>query len=865
MSSRIKTRVPSKEKVISAPSSIGRDAARYLRDNQKKIKRSKKKRCDYLPENIEGAARALQAKTMSVRDAAAAFNVPPTTVHRKSHGQNPGPIGGPFVLDQTAEAEFADMIRSYCSSGNVMEKEFFRKVVLKYTDQRPPPKQRKKPFSCSDSWISGFLNRQGLKEFDHGKAKPLGIHRRIACNPKYVKEFIQKFTLCFNEYKKHLSEVLKIPPIDLTDEQVSAGIFAIDETSISNCTPLRYELKQLTPNSVACLQADVSGRSTTNASLLEVYCANGSMPFHVMTTKQTLSTEDKVLLASIDQRSQLLFCDLESGAFDSLAHAQCLAKIGDLRGSLPSLVIQDCPKTHKGVVSLNTAKDKGIHLMTLPHHSSWYLQVPDDLPFATLKSRHYRSMKEYRRQNSGKSPNLLMTLNIFLTSRKDVLTEHIIKKAFENCGQFPFSPRQIQIKAERAQQRCGMDIAWEETQELSPVEIELEQLRLTLAESRSKLQQIASSTRRSSGPLEDLLKEQEALEIRQAEEAHRRFEEKQSAARREVHAIASTPIPDDPPLFSQQHLMASFPDTEATSKYLQNQLLLMKPVIQRYEEEVKQSLDSRSGCYMINPKQTVTPRDLLAVRKTWIDQVKARIKAISKIMWRQKELKQACLTPLCDKKKGKSRWNLCPVCTRGFCPDCSQTSPMQQHVNHCTPVPLPTVQYPSGPVQVVHTTVNISDASTVSSIQIRTRITPTASPPTSIPASPPFSIPSSSHEVDTTVVSSSGASEVNICPSCQLLTPDSALGCQWCQHPGYAQISVTLSVSDSSETSSQHIDPHNSPNLFQAESTSLQQQASQTSLQNEINPSFSPTQLESISSRANDQQQPRQLRLQTIT
>ena len=299
-----------------------------------KTERSKKKRCDYPPEKVTGGVKAVVDNEMSLRAAEDAFGVPHSTLHRKSKGQCSGPIGTPYALTEKVEEEFADMIRSYCCNGNVMEKDFFRKIVLKYIEKHPPAKSRKMPFKCSNKWITGFLSRHGLKVYDHGKAKPLGIHRRIACNPLYVKEFIEKYNVCFTEYKNHLAEVLRIAPIDLSEEQISAGIFAIDETSISNCTRLRYELKQLTPNSVSCLQADVSGRSSINASLLEVYAADGSMPFHVMTTKQTLSTQEKVMLESIDPRSQLFFCDLESGAFDSMVHAQCLSKIGELRGNL---------------------------------------------------------------------------------------------------------------------------------------------------------------------------------------------------------------------------------------------------------------------------------------------------------------------------------------------------------------------------------------------------------------------------------------------------------------------------------------------------------------------------------------------------
>ena len=609
------------------------------------------------------------------------------------------------------------------------------------------------------------MQRNDLKEFDNGKSKPLGIHRRIACNPQYVKEFIDKFLRCYDEYKNHLAEVLQIPPIDLSDEQISAGIFALDETSISNCTPLRYELKRLTPTSSTCLQADVSGRSTTNASLLEIYCADGSMPFHVMTTKRNLTTEEKLHLAQIDQRSTLLFCDLQSGAFDSMAHSQSLAKIGQLRGILPSLVIQDCPNTHRGKESLETARNHAIHLMTLPHHSSWYLQVPDDLPFATLKSRHYREMKSYRKLNHGTSPDLFKTLDIFLRARRDVLTDKIIKKAFENCGQFPVSARQILLKADRAQQRCGIDMRYKETEELSPVTLQIESARAKLEAAKYELEKLRNLSRRSSGVLEDLVQEQEELHRQTAHEARLEFENRQAAARLQVQAAASLPRPDDPPFFGQINQLNNFPLTAETIQYLKHQVQLMKPVIEFLQAQVKESLDSRSGCYMVNPKLTVTPSDLLAVRQDWLREVKGKIKGIQKLLNEQKELQKCCLDDSCNNKKKKARWILCPNCKRGYCPDHSSTVNIQMHINSCLP---PT------PVAMQHSTVFINTTlaiheTTAPSVQIITTVTT------------PVHSPISPIREDDSI-----ASNLATCSLCQLYIPDIARGCTFCQHPGFA-------------------------------------------------------------------------------
>ena len=66
------------------------------------------------------------------------------------------------------------------------------------------------------------------------------------------------------------------------------------------------------------------------------------------------------------------------------------------------------------------------------------------------------------------------------------------------------------------------------------------------------------------------MKEFEVLEMRQAEEAARIFQENEAAARRHFQATASIPIPDDPPLFSQQEQINSFPNTQATVQYLKS-------------------------------------------------------------------------------------------------------------------------------------------------------------------------------------------------------------------------------------------------------------------------------------------------------
>ncbi len=88
-----------------------------------------------------------------------------------------------------------------------------------------------------------------------------------------------------------------------------------------------------------------TGRSKVSASLMEVYNAAGEMPFHVLTTKELLKSEEKQLLRNIDPRSQLFFCELESGNFDAISHSHVLSRIGTIREGLPSFEFKTVP-TH---------------------------------------------------------------------------------------------------------------------------------------------------------------------------------------------------------------------------------------------------------------------------------------------------------------------------------------------------------------------------------------------------------------------------------------------------------------------------------------------------------------------------------------
>ena len=142
----------------------------------------------------------------------------------------------------------------------------------------------------------------------------------IATTPEIVELFFGTYQSAYAGYMVHLARSLNVPVRDLNQSDVSKGIFVIDETSISNGASPKDDSQTL---------GDViPGKTNENATLLEVYCADGSMPFHVLSTTRSLTPTEMAHLSSIDVRSQLLFMSTKPDILTPKAIPKCWSGLG---------------------------------------------------------------------------------------------------------------------------------------------------------------------------------------------------------------------------------------------------------------------------------------------------------------------------------------------------------------------------------------------------------------------------------------------------------------------------------------------------------------------------------------------------------
>lgn len=620
---------------------------------------------------------------------ASKHRVPYTTLWDKAHGKHLNPNGRPFLLHERSERDLAVAILNFCERGSVMLRSEFIKISISYAQQLGFP-----DFKASPKWVNRFLTSWELEIWKEGRRKVLGIHRRIAARESIIEQFIQKLSFAYSRFLAVLATHLGKAVAELTHLDISPCIFGIDETSLSNHTPLKFEPVKLTSASgtsgLNCMQSVCQGQSTVCATLMEIFCADGSSPFHWLTTKQALQDHERAHLATINPNTSLHCVALESGRFNASLHSQVLTQLGAIRGGLPTLVIQDTPAMHKTDHSLLAADEANIFLVGLPTNSSWFLQQADDLPFMLNKNRHYSKVREFVNIHR-RVPNLFETVEIYLEARKVVLTEHVIRRSFQRVGQYDpelLGPDMAQIrrKAIAARLRCSGTEDWDETTELRP-DSETSQLCVELIRSSNDciarivaFQDASLPGRRVSTPispeLADLIANQE--ELRQAQQ---RLAEEFSAAqlaeaRRHVSHLASLPVDQTEP-----EIVEAFPHTQYSVSDLDYLIAQQNLLRIRISSLVKQQSDTRcspSGTVLVLGLGSVSSPLIIQSRKILLRDLKTLITQLKTLQIE----KRGCLG--CPKKRApKTIWEICPICERGFCKSCSKNAALAIHEQTC--------------------------------------------------------------------------------------------------------------------------------------------------------------------------------------
>lgn len=696
------------------PSQISPIQDRQKRDE--KYHSPKRRMATHSQEKLNQAISEYQSGALTLAAASEKYSIPLSTLHDKVKSKHKKPRGRPYALPEEMERDLAHVVLNFCERGSVMMLEELSNIATAYAQHREI-----EAFKASPNWRKGFISRWNLEKWSEGKRKVLGIHRRISAREEIIEEFIQKLFSLFREFLSALALDLGVAVAELTHEDIAPAIFGMDETSLSNRTPLKYEpgkiVKKSGQGSIQCLQSICQGQSTVCATLLEVFRADGSSPFHWLTTKQSLSDEHRLILERINPETQLSVITLESGRFNSELHRKVLAEIGKLRQNRPTFVIQDTPNMHKTDDSITTAIDENIFLLGLPTNSSWFLQQADDLPFMLNKSEHYKRIREYRIQ-FGKSPDLFHTIKIYFESRLKTITSDVITESFRRVGQYDRDLRgpdahQIRRKAAMARVKCSGTESWDETSDISEnnalqrqhliqLTSKVDELLAQLEELKDTICTLRIAASSYSLELHDLISRKSELKqaLNDATSAMEAAELAESTV--EVTRRASIPQVEDP------SIVESFNERNFTTEdltYLQEQRDLLRIRIDNLTATLKESKNSPSGTILSSGSRSVSLPRILSSRKALLGEVKKKISDLNQQQDELAKQQRKCLGDCQNLRRANPKAVLCKHCNLGYCRKCSQKYSITTHESSCTlalpeSISLPTVGLSDDLIQV---------------------------------------------------------------------------------------------------------------------------------------------------------------------
>lgn len=105
----------------------------------------------------------------------------------------------------------------------------------------------------------------------------------------------------------------------------------------------------------------------------------------------------------------------------------------------PVLLILDNHCSHVSIAAIELCRSSGIHLLTLPPHTSHKLQPLDRCVFGPLKKYFNRAMDEWMRSNPGRCVSIYEIASLSATAFSRSVTPENIHSAFKCTGIYPFN------------------------------------------------------------------------------------------------------------------------------------------------------------------------------------------------------------------------------------------------------------------------------------------------------------------------------------------------------------------------------------------------------------------------------------------
>lgn len=382
-------------------------------------------RGNWSEESLKSALIAIKNGELSIYKASIVYNVPRKTLERryKTNNDKKGPMGPTSMLGDRNEKKLADHIKTMQAKGFPLTIYDVRVIAFQFAEQlNINHKFNKSDEKAGYDWLQMFLRRN--PDIVLRKSEGVSIARRQGMNRVEVNAY-------FDLLEKNLldNDLMSKPNC----------IFNMDESGLQLNNRPGHVLAEKGTKAVSTITSTEKGETITI-----IACCNAEgmflPPACIMKGKNKKSEfEDGMPPGS------RIFMSEKSAYITSAIFLEWL-KIHFMprkpQGKV--LLLLDGHSTHcNSVEMLEYANENEIILLSMPSHTSHFLQPLDRAVFKSLKHHFYEQCRLWLKQNPGRRITRLSFGTLLNKAWGKAATAENAISGFKACGVFQFNPAAI--------------------------------------------------------------------------------------------------------------------------------------------------------------------------------------------------------------------------------------------------------------------------------------------------------------------------------------------------------------------------------------------------------------------------------------
>ncbi|XP_046739416.1 uncharacterized protein LOC124407375 [Diprion similis] len=382
-------------------------------------------RGNWTEESLKAAINALKNGEMSVYAAAKAYQIPRKTLERrfKNNNDKKGPTGPTCFFGDENERKLANHIKVMQAKGFPLTIDDVRKVAYLLAEQlNLNHRFNKETGKAGYDFVRSFLSRH--PDIAIRKSEGVSLARSTAMNKAEV-----------DAYFKLLENVLTVDDVMLE----SSHIFNMDETGLQLNNRPGYVLAEKGSKAVSTVTSTEKGETIT---VIACCSAEGTFlpPACIMKGKNKKAEfEDGMPPGS------RIFMSQKSAYITSIIFLEWLeTHFVSRKPAGKVLLLLDGHSTHcNSVEMLEYAEKNDIVLLSMPSHTSHYLQPLDRAVFKSLKTHFYEQCRLWLKQNTGRRITRLSFGTLLNKAWGKAASAENAITGFKATGVSPFNPSAI--------------------------------------------------------------------------------------------------------------------------------------------------------------------------------------------------------------------------------------------------------------------------------------------------------------------------------------------------------------------------------------------------------------------------------------